>query len=103
MKWTVWPRSASSRPRSEPTMPLPPYVGKQVMTMFMKVLAVHVHRARQERYRVLDIQRFTHKEGFAPAGTDESAKVTIARLVLALELLAGDSRFKLAAPGVEEL
>src|SRR5262245_42651451 len=107
MKWTLWPRSDSSRPNSEPTIPLPPYVGKTVMPMFIVVvggwwlvvggwwlaagaghfltnhqqpttnhhLRIHIHRSRQQRDGVADVQRLADEEGFAPRSEEHTSEL----------------------------
>src|SRR5215470_17798103 len=133
MKWTLWPRSDNSRPNSEPTIPLPPYVGKTVMPMFILVvggwwlviggrgsvfgnrsfsnqppttnhqLRIHIHRLRQQRDGVADVQRFADEERFAAFDSNQRAEITVARLYFAQEDPGADARLWFRRLWVEKL
>src|SRR5262249_31702365 len=117
MKWTLWPRSDNSRPSSEPTIPLPPYVGKTVMPMFIRMgsgewgvgsgewgllptahyplptlSGIHIHSPGQQRDGVFDVQSFADEESFAAFDSDQRAEVTVTSFYFAHEGLRADAR-----------
>src|SRR5947209_13486634 len=66
-------------------------------------LRIDVHRARQERDGVLDVEGLADVEGFARGHSDERADVAPAMFELLQKTLLADARERLLRGGVVEL
>src|SRR5262245_46382485 len=64
---------------------------------------IHIHRSRQQRDGVVDVQRLADEERLAAFDSDQRAEITVARFYLAQERLRADARFRLRRLRIEEL
>src|SRR5262245_49503365 len=66
-------------------------------------LRIHIHRSRQQRDGVVDVQRLSDEESFAAFDSDQRAEIAVARLYLAQERPRADAGFRSRRLRVEEL
>src|SRR5262245_1197342 len=66
-------------------------------------LRIHIHRSRQQRDGVVDVQRLSDEERFAPFAPDQRAEITVAGFYFAQERPRADARLRFCRLRIEEL